>query len=54
MSDSCEWTAEWYNGDEYWKTSCKRDFVLEAGLPDENHYDFCPGCGKKIKVKGGD
>lgn len=33
----------------YWQTSCGRAFVLTEGGPEDNHYNYCPSCGGKIK-----
>lgn len=29
-------------------SSCGECFVLEAGTPQENEYNFCPHCGEKM------
>lgn len=34
---------------EYWECSgCEDAFVFEIGSPKDNHYNFCPNCGRKI------
>jgi hypothetical protein len=45
--ETCDWK---YDGreDDYWTTSCGLDWCLEAGMPKENGYKFCPHCGKPI------
>ena len=46
--DMCEWK---YNGTEYyWESSCEHLHIFMSDGPKENEYDFCPYCGKKIKV----
>ena len=46
--DVCEWK---YNDTEYcWKSSCDHLHIFMIDGPKENEYDFCPYCGKKIKV----
>ena len=49
--DVCEWK---YNDTEYyWESSCDHLHIFMSDGPKENEYDFCPYCGKKIKVIGG-
>jgi hypothetical protein len=50
-TDVCVWVDR--DGDkQMWKTSCKIDmWVLDHEDPLECGYNFCPMCGKKIKVK---
>ena len=31
-------------------TSCRNPHILIEGTPKENNYEYCPYCGKKIKV----
>lgn len=38
--DGLDWT--------YWYTTCGEAFSFEVGVPDENHYRYCPGCGRAI------
>ena len=46
--DVCEWK---YNDTEYyWESSCEHLHIFMSDGPKENEYDFCPYCGKKIKV----
>ena len=48
--DVCEWK---YNDTEYyWESSCDHLHIFMADGPKENDYDFCPYCGKKIKIVG--
>jgi hypothetical protein len=46
-----EWiTQEGYDGDEYYECSvCKDAFVLMAGTPKENNYNYCPNCGADMR-----
>ena len=49
--DVCEWK---YNDTEYYlESSCDHLHIFMSDGPKENEYDFCPYCGKKIKVIGG-
>ena len=46
--DVCEWK---YNYSEYYfESSCDHLHIFMSDGPKENEYDFCPYCGKKIKV----
>ena len=46
--DFCEWK---YNDSEYYfESSCDHLHIFMSDGPKENEYDFCPYCGKKIKV----
>ena len=48
--DVCEWK---YNDTEYyWESSCDHLHIFMSDGPKENDYDFCPYCGKKIKIVG--
>lgn len=48
--DVCKWK---YNDTEYyWESSCDHLHIFMSDGPKENEYDFCPYCGKKIKVIG--
>ena len=45
----CEWTLidEDFNA---YDTSCKSPWCLESGTPGDNKMNYCPYCGRKIKV----
>ena len=46
--DVCEWK---YNDSEYYfESSCDHLHIFMSDGPKENEYDFCPYCGKNIKV----
>ena len=46
--DACEWK---YNDTEYcWESSCDHFHIFMADGPKENEYEYCPYCGKNIKV----
>lgn len=46
--DVCEWK---YNDTEYyWESSCDHLHIFMSDGPKENEYEYCPYCGKKIKV----
>lgn len=48
--DVCEWK---YNDTEYyWESSCDHLHIFMSDGLKENEYDFCPYCGKKIKIVG--
>ena len=52
VSDNmCEW---WLCDEEanVYDTSCRNPHILIEGTPQENNYEFCPYCGKKIKIVG--
>jgi rRNA maturation endonuclease Nob1 len=44
----CVWTygGDW--DDDYFETSCGEMFSLIDGTPEQNHYHFCPSCGKSL------
>jgi hypothetical protein len=48
MNDTCEWKED---PDGFWDTSCGHAYSFEAGNPCEDSFDYCPYCGKKIKVE---
>jgi hypothetical protein len=43
-------TCRWRNEIEYWQTACGQAHYLECDGPTENHYRYCPYCGKEITV----
>ena len=46
--DVCEWK---YNDSEYYfESSCENLHIFMSDGPKENEYEYCPYCGKKIKV----
>ena len=47
----CEWRLCDEEANVY-DTSCRNPHILINGTPEENNYEFCPYCGKKIKVVG--
>ena len=38
-----------YDGDMY-ETNCGNAFYMTEGNPNEDGFDYCPYCAKKIKV----
>lgn len=45
-----EKTCKWVVVDaEYYKTDCGRSFCFNSGGPEDNEYDYCPGCGRRIE-----
>ena len=49
--DACEWRLCDEEANVY-DTSCRNPHILIEGTPQENNYEFCPYCGKKIKIVG--
>ena len=50
VSDNmCEWRLCDEEANVY-DTSCRNPHILIEGTPKENNYEYCPYCGKKIKV----
>ena len=47
----CEWRLCDEEANVY-DTSCRNPHILIEGTPQENNYEFCPYCGKKIKTVG--
>lgn len=47
--DVCEWRLCDEDANVY-DTSCRNPHILIEGTPKENNYEYCPYCGKKIKV----
>lgn len=47
--DYCEWVLIDYEANVY-DTTCRNPHILLEGSPIDNNYEFCPYCGKKIKV----
>ena len=55
VSDDTDNMCEWRLCDEeanVYDTSCRNPHILIEGTPQENNYEFCPYCGKKIKTVG--
>ena len=55
VSDASDYVCEWRLCDEeanVYDTSCRNPHILIEGTPQENNYEFCPYCGKKIKIVG--
>jgi hypothetical protein len=51
MNDTCEWKEDHDGSYDFWMTSCGHAYNFEAGDPCENNFDYCPFCGKKIKLE---
>ena len=50
-----DYVCEWRLCDEeanVYDTSCRNPHILIEGTPKENNYEYCPYCGKKIKIVG--
>ena len=55
ISEASDNVCEWRLCDEeanVYDTSCRNPHILIEGTPQENNYEFCPYCGKKIKTVG--
>jgi hypothetical protein len=44
----CRWKL--VSEDEYWQTDCDNAHCFIDGGPKQNKYQFCPYCGRKLKV----
>ncbi|PKY09811.1 hypothetical protein B1757_13060 [Acidithiobacillus marinus] len=50
QKDNAEEYCSWqYDEDGFYATGCGRGFTLNEGDLQENEFQFCPYCGKKIK-----
>ena len=49
--DVCEWRLCDEEANVY-DTSCRNPHILIEGTPKGNNYEYCPYCGKKIKIVG--
>ena len=49
--DVCEWRLCDEEANVY-DTSCRNTHILIESTPKENNYEYCPYCGKKIKIVG--
>ena len=47
--DVCKWRL-CDEEENVYDTSCRNPHILIEGTPKENNYEYCPYCGKKIKV----
>ena len=47
--DVCEWRLCDEEANVY-DTSCRNPHIMIEGTPKENNYEYCPYCGKKIKL----
>lgn len=50
--NECEWHQA--TGDYYgpWESACGHAWSFNDGGPEDNHVEFCQGCGKPIKITG--
>ena len=48
---TCEWSRD--NIDDYYETECGRTFYFVDEGVEENGYQYCPGCGKRVWQGGG-
>ena len=47
-AQECRWRYKGHCGTPYYKTECDNAHWFENGTPEENHYKFCPFCGRQI------
>lgn len=47
-AEVCEW--KYNESEDFWESSCDHLHIFMADGPVENMHEFCPYCGKKIKV----
>jgi len=48
--DTCKWQHDGLKVDhDYWETGCENLFQFLNGGPTQNHFEFCPFCGKPIE-----
>ena len=52
MEKYCTWThqIDEFGDDDYWTTSCDNIFAFIEGNPKDNHFVYCPYCGRVIKA----
>ena len=58
MTDMCKWSENGFHLEvhDYYEaalritTDCDNTFQFNNAGPEENHFKFCPYCGKPIKV----
>jgi hypothetical protein len=43
--DACEWRSD---DEGNYFTACGDGFTLTSGTLEENHYNYCPSCGRKV------
>lgn len=48
-NDFCEWMQDDV-GEGVYCTKCGQMHIFIDGSPEENDHEFCPYCGKKIKI----
>ena len=50
--NNCTWKWKWLDlyVDGFWGTSCKNAFYFDDGGPREHEFNYCPYCGKLLKV----
>lgn len=48
-----EWEEydDWNDSNIYRCSNCGSEFILEAGTPKENDYNFCPNCGADMRER---
>lgn len=51
QAGACEWKHD--DDDDFWDTECGQPWRFDDGGPKENHMNFCPCCGKPLRIKGG-
>lgn len=46
----CRWQETMGPDEDFWHTACGEDWVFPEGGPNENKMNFCPMCGRPMKV----
>lgn len=46
---TCIWNKMEDGEEGYWDTSCGTSHLFFGGTPFDNHFLFCPYCGKKLE-----
>lgn len=44
--DTCEWR---YDGDYLWESTCGLAFFFEEGNTEDNDFNYCPKCGRRLE-----
>ena len=49
-TDTCKWKQDGLKiNHDYWETDCNNLHQFNNGGPTQNHFEFCPYCGKSIE-----
>ena len=53
-TNKCKWKLETDFDDDHYETECGEAICMLEGTPQENHYKYCPYCGKEALAVMGD